>query len=196
MSPQRVCRYHTCLISLAVPKLSCLTGGPVPEACDTVRYEGYGPGGTAVLVAAAANEALATTVRQIFRAGGGHPGAQGSVSYLFNHVGVLRFSPSQAGPRLLNRALQARAEDVVTRSDGSMEVLTDPLDFARIESELRAGGYTATDAQITWRAAVLVPVQGEDAYRLQQLLRELRALTDIQNVYTNAEISDTLLASI
>ena len=70
MSPQRVCRYHTCLISLEVPKLSCLTGGSVPEARDTVRYEGYGPGGTAVLVDAAASEALATTVRQIFRAWG------------------------------------------------------------------------------------------------------------------------------
>ncbi len=168
----------------------------MPEACDTVRYEGYGPGGTAVLVDAAANEPLATVVRQIFRAWGGHTGAQGSVSYLFNHVGALRFTPSQAGSRLLNRAVQAGAEDVVTRSDGSMEVLTDPLDFARIESELRAGGYTATDARITWRAAVLIPVQGEDAYRLQQMLQALRALTDIQNVYTNAEISDTLLASI
>jgi transcriptional/translational regulatory protein YebC/TACO1 len=197
MSPQMDCRYHSCLFSLAVPKLGCLMGGSVPEACDTLRYEGYGPGGTAVLVdGAAAAQDLALQLRQLFRASGGYLGARGSVSYLFNHVGVLRFPATQAGSRLMNRALQAGAEDVVAQSDGSMEVLVDPPDFARIRRQLADGGYGATIAQITWRPALRVSLQGQDAQQMAQLLLSLRKLTGVQNVYSNAEISEPLLAGI
>ena len=170
----------------------------MPEVFDSVRYEGYGPGGTVVVVDGSTRdrEHMTAQVRQTFSRWGGYLGAQGSVSYLFNHVGVLTFGPAESGRRLLQAALQSGAEDVVANSDGSMQVLTDPLEFEAVRASLATSGYLPARAQITWRAATAVPLQGEDAVTMGHLLESLRDLSDVQNVYTNAEIPDEVLARL
>lgn len=170
----------------------------MPEAFDNVRYEGYGPGGAAVVVDCLGcdPERMTVQMRSVFRRWGGHLGARGAVSYLFNHVGMLVFAPAASGRRLLQDALQAGAEDVVTNSDGSMEVLTDPIEFDAVTTKLAADGHSARRAGITWRAACPVVLKGDDAISMTRLLESLQALTGVQNVYTNAEIPDEVLARV
>lgn len=170
----------------------------MPEVFDNVRYEGYGPGGAAVVVDCPGcdRESMTVQMRSVFRRWGGHLGARGAVSYLFNHVGVLVFAPSASGRRLFQAALQAGAEDVVTNSDGSMHVLTDPIEFEAVRTKLATEGHSPVRAWITWRAACPVALRGDEAVSMARLLESLQALTGVQNVYTNAEIPDEVLARV
>jgi len=164
---------------------------------ETVRYEGYGPGGTAVLADCLTGDRERTTgaVRRAFSGCGGHLGARGSVSYLFQDVGALRF---EAGDRvaLAAVALAAGAEDVVTRADGSIEVLTAPAELAMVAGALRAAGFIATAGELTVRSSTLVPVSGEAAAALAQLLESLVSLEDVRHVYSNAALSEPFLARL
>jgi YebC/PmpR family DNA-binding regulatory protein len=161
-----------------------------------VRYEGYAPGGVAVLVECLTDNRNRTVgeVRHAFTKCGGNLGADGSVAYLFQHAGVISFSPGTGEERLMNAALECGAEDVVTNDDGSFDVITDPVDFAQVRDALIAGGLEPEAAEVTMRAATGVAVDGEVAVQVLRLLEMLQDLDDVQEVYSNAELSDDVFA--
>jgi transcriptional/translational regulatory protein YebC/TACO1 len=159
----------------------------VPAAFITVQYEGYGPGGTAVLIECSAPERhdFATHLRRVFAAHGGHLGAQGSVSYLFTRTGVLTYA---SGPQLAELALAAGAEDVQAGS-GGIEILTDPEDFQSVRAALDAAGFVPLTAQITQRPATTVELHGEEAQAMRTFMDGLGSLAAVQGVYSNARYS-------
>jgi transcriptional/translational regulatory protein YebC/TACO1 len=153
-----------------------------------VTYEGYGPGGAAVIVSCVGDsrERTGADVRAAFAGHGGHLGARGSVSYLFNEVGVLSFPAGAGEDRVTVAALAACAEDVLTAKDGSIEVLTDPRDLASIAANLGAAGLVAQSVAVTRRSSVSAPVAGEDVARMRDLLATLEDLDGVEGVWTNA----------
>ena len=163
-----------------------------------VRYEGYGPGGVAVIVDCVTDNHSRTVadVRSAFASCGGSLGAVGSVAYLFNQVGLMTYPPGTNEDRLMEVALEAGAEDVLAHTDGSMEVLTDPLDYETVRARLMADGFAPATCEITQRAATCTRLQGEAAESMVQLLDTLDDLDDVQNVYSNAEIPDEVLARV
>lgn len=163
-----------------------------------MRYEGYGPGGAAVLVdcRTADGERTAAAVRRVFREHGGHLGAQGSVSYLFNTVGQMIFPRGTDEPQLLQAALEAGAEDVVTNADGSIEVLADPMEFEAVRALLASRGFLPESAEVTERASLPALLEGVRAREMLALLRALQALEDVQDVYSNVAIPDEVLAQL
>ena len=165
----------------------------MPEVFESIRCEAYGPGGAALIVDCRTDSRNRTVaqVRQIVRAHGGHLGARGSVSYLFNQVGRLIFPPGSDAVRLAGVAVQAGAEDVIP---ASLEVLTDPIDFETVRVALQAAGFVPISAQVTQRASITVPLEGKAAVSMLQLIEALKDLNDVENVYTNAEIPDEVLA--
>ena len=173
MSLRAECSYHT-----------CLSRGQCLQHPNPVQYEGYGPGGTAVLVECSTLEHvdLAAHLRRVFAAHGGHLGAQGSVSYLFTRTGVLTYAD---GPALAELALAAGAEDVQA-NDGGIEILTDPEDFQSIRATLCAAGFVPETAQITQRAATTVELSGADAQAMRTFVAGLAGVAAVQGVYTNA----------
>ncbi len=182
-------------IERAIQRASGEGGGAL---LDSVRYEGYGPGGAALMVDCLTDNRNRTVaeVRHAFATCGGSLGASGSVSYLFNQVGLMIYPPGTDEDRLMEVALEAGAEDVLASPDGSLEVLTDPLDFETVRARLMADGFAPPDAAITQRAAVSTPLQGEAAESMLQLLAMLEELDDVQDVYSNAEIPDEVLARV
>jgi hypothetical protein len=196
VSPVAVYGYHTRLFSLAAPKLSCLTGISVPQIFESIRYEAYGPGGAALIVACLTDnrERTASLLRQVLLRFGGLPGARGSVDYLFNQVGLMVFPPGMKEGRLKRLALDAGAEEVVANPDGSVEVLTDPIEFEAVRARLLAGNFLPARAEVTQRASTPVRLEGEAAASMVQLVAALKDLDDVENVYTNAEIPDEVLA--
>jgi YebC/PmpR family DNA-binding regulatory protein len=166
-----------------------------PEA---VRYEGYGPGGAALMVDCLTDNRNRTVakVRHAFTEHGGALGASGSVAYLFNQVGLMQYPPGTDEEHLMAAALEAGAEDVVTSADGSLEVLTDPLDFETVRARLVAGGFAPPGGEITQRAALGVRLEGTAAQYMAELLESLEELDDVQDVYSNAEIPDEVLARV
>ena len=163
-----------------------------------IRYEAYGPGGSALLVdcLTADRAGTAARVRKTLLQFGGSPGAEGSVSYLFNQVGVMVY-PSGTPEECLNQlALEAGAEDVVPNSDGSLEVLADPLEFETVKALLVARQMVPEFAEVTQRAATSVKLDGAAAVSMVHLLEALETLEEVRNVYTNAEIPDEVLARV
>ena len=163
-----------------------------------VRFEGYGPGGAAVLVECITDDRSRTRadLRQAFSDYGGQLGAEGSVSYLFNHVGLMTYPPGTDEERLMHAALEAGAEDVVPNSDHSIEVLADPMEFETVRAILTDRGFVPAAAELTERASLTTPLSGEPAERMVRLLETLEDLDDVRNVYSNVEISDEVLARI
>lgn len=165
---------------------------------EAVRYEGYGPGGAAVLIECVTDDHDRTRadLRRAFNEHGGHLGAEGSVSYLFNHVGLMTYPPGTDEERLMRAALEAGAEDVVPNSDRSIEVLADPMEFETVRAILTDRGFVPVAAEVTERASLTTPLSGEPAERMVRLLETLEDLDDVRNVYSNVEISDEVLARI
>jgi YebC/PmpR family DNA-binding regulatory protein len=163
-----------------------------------IRFEGYGPGGAAVLVECITDDSNRTRadLRQAFSDYGGHLGAEGSVSYLFNHVGLMTYPPGTDEERLIHAALEAGAEDVVANSDHSIEVLADPMEFETVRAILADRGFVPAAAEVTERASLTTPLSGEPAERMVRLLESLEKRADVRNVYSNVEISDEVLARI
>lgn len=163
-----------------------------------VRFEGYGPGGAAVLIECITDDHNRTRadLRQAFSDHGGHLGAEGSVSYLFNHVGLMTYPPGTDEERLIHAALEAGAEDVVANSDRSIEVLADPMEFETVRAILTDRGFAPAAAEVTERASLTTPLSGEPAERMVHLLESLEERDDVRNVYSNVEISDEVLARI
>jgi YebC/PmpR family DNA-binding regulatory protein len=166
------------------------------EGLERVRYEGYGPGGAAVMVECVTTDRMrvGAEVRRAFVQHGGRLGADGSVSYLFNTVGLLTYPPGTDEERLMQVALEAGAEDVVPSADTSVEVLADPLEFATVRAVLTHHGFAPATAEVTRRAATALQLSGDDGEAMVQLLEALEGLEDAREVYSNVEISDEVLA--
>ncbi|MCZ6762479.1 MAG: YebC/PmpR family DNA-binding transcriptional regulator [Gammaproteobacteria bacterium] len=165
---------------------------------EEVRYEGYGPGGVAVIVDCLTDNRNRTVaeVRHAFAKYGGNLGADGSVAYLFNHVGQISLPGGADEDRIMEVALEAGAEDVIGNDDSSFDVITDPQEFEAIRNALAAAGLEAETSEITHRASTSAELGAEDAARMIKLLEVLEDLDDVQNVYSNADISEEILASL
>jgi YebC/PmpR family DNA-binding regulatory protein len=163
-----------------------------------IRYEGYGPGGTAVMVDCLTDNRNRTVadVRHAFSKYGGNLGADGSVNYLFNKVGQLLFPPGTDEDTLMEAAIEAGAEDVVVDEDGSIEVLTAPEDFEQVRDAMDATGVEAESAQVTMRASTNAELGVREAESMIKMLETLEDLDDVQEVYSNADISEEILAQI
>jgi len=174
-----------------------LAGRP-RDGLENVRYEGYGPGGAAVMVecVTADRGRVGAEVRRTFVQHGGQLGAHGSVSYLFNIVGLMTYPPGTDEEQLMKAALEAGAEDVVPNSDTSVEVLADPLEFATVRAVLTHRGFAPATAEVTQRAATSLELSGATAEAMVHLLEALEGLDDVRDVYSNVEISDEVLALI
>ncbi len=171
-------------------------GRSAAASLEPARFEGYGPGGTAVMVDCLTDNVTRTSldIRDAFTRNGGHLGADGSVRYLFNRVGLMSFPPGTDVERLMQVALHAGAEDVVPNDDGSVEVLADPTEFDAVRAIITAGGFAPATAEVTQRAAAPNRVSGEAGEQMVRLLEALENLDDVQSVYSNVEISDEVLA--
>lgn len=161
---------------------------------EEVRYEGYGPGGTAVMVDCMTDNRNRTVaeVRHAFSKAGGNLGTAGSVAYQFRETGIIAFSAGDEDA-ILEAALEAGAEDVLTSEDGSIEVLTAPADFVTVKEVLIREGLEPEVAEVTMRAENLTPLDDSDAEKLLRLQDALDDLDDVQNVYSNADIPDEVL---
>ncbi|EEG07402.1 YebC/PmpR family DNA-binding transcriptional regulator [Pseudogulbenkiania ferrooxidans] len=157
-----------------------------------IRYEGYGIGGAAVMVDCMTDNKTRTVadVRHAFSKYGGNMGTDGCVAFQFKHCGYLVFAPGVDEDALMEAALEAGAEDVVTNDDGSIEVITAPYEFTEIKGALEAAGFKAEMGEVTMRALNETELTGEDAERMQKLLDALEDLDDVQEVYTSAVMDD------
>ncbi|ORU90469.1 MAG: hypothetical protein A6F71_05765 [Cycloclasticus sp. symbiont of Poecilosclerida sp. M] len=180
-------------IETAVKKGS---GAADSENFDEIRYEGYGPAGTAVLVDCLTDNKNRTVaeVRHAFSKAGGNLGTSGSVDYMFQKLGVINLSNELDEDSLMEAALDAGAEDVITHDDGTFEVLTQPDDFMTIRDALVEAGFPHEHAEVTLRADNLTPVEVKDAEKILRLLDVLEDLDDVQNVYSNADIPEEAIA--
>ena len=163
---------------------------------EEVRYEGYAPGGIAVLVECTTDNRNRTVseVRHAFTKHGGNLGTDGSVAYLFNKVGVIRFADDKDEERIMELAVDAGAEDVVSEDDGSVEVITSPEDLHNVQTTLVNDGLKCEDADIVQRASTEVVLNEDDGEKVLKLLDALEDLDDVQDVYSNANFPDSLLS--
>ena len=163
-----------------------------------MRYEGYGPGGTAVMVDCLTDNKNRTVaaVRHAFAKFGGNLGADGSVNYLFNHVGQLLYPEGTDEEAIMEAAIEAGAEDIVVDDEGSIEVLTEPAEFERVRDAMLAAGFEPESTQLTMRASTNSELGLDDAASMVKLLETLEDLDDVQEVYSNADISDDVMAQI
>ncbi len=163
-----------------------------------IRYEGYGPGGTAVMVDCMTDNKNRTVaeVRHAFTKFGGNLGADGSVSYLFNNVGLLSYPSGSNEDAIMEAAIESGAEDVIVDDDSSIEVLTDPGDFESVRDAMRAAGLDPEIAELTMRASTHAELELQEAGSMIKMLDILEDLDDVQSVYSNADISEQILAQL
>jgi YebC/PmpR family DNA-binding regulatory protein len=169
------------------------TGEIQGEAYEEIRYEGYGIGGAAVMVDCLTNNRTRTAgdVRHAFSKHGGNLGTDGSVAFLFKHLGVFLFAPGATSEeKVMDIALEAGADDVIANEDGSIEVLCAPGDFAAVSSALAKAGLKPDVAELTMRASTETVLAGDDGATMQKLLDALESLDDVQDVYTTAAIEE------
>lgn len=174
------------------------TGAQEGVNYEEVRYEGYGPGGTAVMVNCLTDNRNRTVaeVRHAFTKAGGNLGTDGSVSYLFNKVGILSYPASADEDAIMEAALEAGADDVVSNDDGSIDVVTTPESYLAVKEAMIAAGFTPKTAEVTMQASTSTELNAREAEKMLRLIDRLEDLDDVQNVYSNAEISDEVLAEL
>lgn len=168
------------------------------DQVEEVRYEGYGPGGVAVLVDCMTDNRNRTVaeIRHAFSKCGGNLGTDGSVAYLFSKAGVISYAAGIDEDKLMEAALEAGAEDIIGYPDGSKEVLTQPEECLGVRDKLIAAGLEPESAEVTMRAATDIKVARDDAERIMKLFDLLEELDDTQHVYSNADIPDEVLAEL
>ena len=168
------------------------TGNLEGVSYEEIRYEGYGIGGAAIIVDTMTDNRVRTVaeMRHALSKHGGNLGTEGSVAFQFKHCGQLIFAPGTSEDRVMEVALEAGAEDVLTDPEGAIEVLTTPADFEAVKNALEAAGLVAEMAEVTWRAENSVSLSGDEAAKMQKLLDILEDLDDVQNVFHNAELED------
>ncbi len=159
---------------------------------EEIRYEGYGIGGAAIIVDTMTDNRVRTVaeVRHAFSKYGGNLGTEGSVAFQFKHCGQLIFAPGTSEDKLMEVALEAGAEDVITGDDGAIEVLCAAPDYESVRAALEAAGFKPEIAEVTMRAENSVALEGEDAERMQKLLDVIEDLDDVQAVFHNAEMAE------
>ena len=168
------------------------TGNLEGVSYEEIRYEGYGIGGAAIILDTMTDNRVRTVaeVRHAFSKYGGNLGTEGSVAFQFKHCGQLVFAPGTSEDKVMEVALEAGAEDVITGEDGAIEVLSAPGDFEAVKNALEAAGLVPELAEVTMRPENTIELAGEDAARMQKLLDVLEDLDDVQAVYHNAELSE------
>jgi len=171
------------------------TGDDDGAVYEEVRYEGYGPGGVAVMVDGLTDNRNRTVaeVRHALSKYGGNLGADGSVAYLFTHTGLLSYPAGTDEDRIMDVAIEAGADDVVTNDDGSIDVLSDPNEFGGVKDAMTSAGLIPEQAEVTMRASTSAELKVSEAETLLKLLDALDELDDVQQVYSNAEIPEELL---
>ncbi|MCG5493344.1 YebC/PmpR family DNA-binding transcriptional regulator [Ectothiorhodospira variabilis] len=162
---------------------------------EEIRYEGYGPGGAAVMVDCMTDNRNRTVaeVRHAFSKCGGNLGTDGSVAYLFDKKGVLSYPEGLNEERIMEAALEAGAEDVVVNDDGSMEVLTSPDEYESVREAMTEAGFKPERGEVTMRAATASSLDADSAQQVLKLLDMLDDLDDVQNIYTNADFPDEVM---
>ena len=155
---------------------------------EEIRYEGYGIAGAAVMVDCMTDNRIRTVadVRHAFTKFGGNLGTDGSVNFLFKHCGQLIFAPGTDESKIIEIALEANAEDVVTNDDGSIEVIAAPYEFITVKEVLERAGFKAEISEVTMKPISETILNGDDIIKMQKLLDALEGLDDVQNVYTTA----------
>lgn len=164
-------------------------GEDADTALEEIRYEGYAAGGVAVIIDCLSDNRNRTVaeVRHAFSKHGGNLAANGAVAYLFKQRGVLCFSPGSNEDQIMQVALDAGADDVVTNSDGSIDVFTAQEDFAKVKAAMEKAGLTSVNAEVTWIAGTECEVDSENAEKISNLIEVLEDMDDVQNVYTNVK---------
>lgn len=159
---------------------------------EEVRYEGYGINGAAIIVDCMTDNRVRTVaeVRHAFSKFGGNMGTEGSVAFMFKHCGQLMYAPGTDEDAVMEAALEAGAEDVITDEEGGIEVLTGPNDFSAVKTAMEKAGFKAEVAEITMKPSTETVFAGEDGIRMQKLLDALENLDDTQELYTNAVIEE------
>jgi len=159
---------------------------------EEIRYEGYGINGVAVIVDCMTDNRTRTVadVRHAFSKYGGNLGTDGSVAFLFKHCGQLVFAPGTDENKLMEAALDAGADDIVTNDDGSIEVITGPYDFVAVKDALAKSGFKPEFAEVTMKPSTEVEMSADDAARMQKLLDAIESLDDVQEVHTNAVLDE------
>ena len=159
---------------------------------DEIRYEGYGINGAAVIVDCMTDNRTRTVadVRHAFSKYGGNLGTDGSVAFLFKHCGQIVFAPGTDENKVMDAAIDAGADDVVTNDDGSIEVITGPYDFLAVKEALAKAGLKPEYAEVIMKPITEVELKGEDGAKMQKLIDALEAIDDVQEVYTSAVIGD------
>jgi YebC/PmpR family DNA-binding regulatory protein len=173
-------------------------GGAEGENYDEIRYEGYGPGGTAVMVDCMTDNRnrTAAEVRHAFNKHGGNLGTDGSVAYLFVKQGVISFEAGADEDAIMEQALEAGAEDIVSNDDGSIDVITAPEDFTSVMDALTAAGLDTAQSELGFNATTSAELDQETAEKLLRLIDALEDLDDVQEVYSNADISAEILEAL
>ena len=166
------------------------TGNLEGVSYEEIRYEGYGIGGAAIIIDTMTDNRVRTVaeVRHAFSKYGGNMGTEGSVAFQFKHVGQIIFAPGTSEDKVMEVALEAGADDVISDEDGAIEVLTDPSQFEAVKNALEAAGLTPEVAEVTMRAENTIDLTGDDAARMQKLLDVLEDLDDVQDVFHNANV--------
>jgi YebC/PmpR family DNA-binding regulatory protein len=164
------------------------TGNLEGVSYEEIRYEGYGIGGAAIIVDCMTDNRVRTVaeVRHAFSKYGGNLGTDGSVAFQFRHCGQLVFAPGTSEDKVMEVALEAGADDVISDDDGAIEVLTAPPDFEAVKNALEAAGLVPDMAEVTMRAENTVDLAGDEALRMQKILDVLEDLDDVQDVFHNA----------
>lgn len=168
------------------------------QELETVTYEGYGPGGTAVMVECMTDNRNRTagSVRHAFSKSGGNLGTDGSVAYLFDKKGVINYEPGLDEDDVMEIALEAGAEDIITNDDGSIDVYTTPEDFGHVKDALDKSGLGAVNAEVTMVPSTSAELDAQTAPKLMRLIDMLEDDDDVQEVYHNADISDEIMESL
>ena len=168
------------------------------ENVEELIYEGYGPNGVAIMLEAMTDNRnrTAAEVRHAFNKNGGNLGTDGSVAYLFERKGQICFAPGIDEEAIMDAALEAGADDVVINDDGSVDVLTAFADFIAVNEALKAAGYVAEEAEVTMIPSTQAELDLEGAQQIMRLIDALEDLDDVQNVYSNAEIPDEVMAQL
>lgn len=159
---------------------------------EEIRYEGYGIGGAAILVDTMTDNKVRTVaaVRHCFSKYGGNMGAEGAVAFQFKHCGQILLAPGADETKVMEIALEAGADDVITDDEGGIEVLTSAQDFEAVKNALEVSGLMPAIAEVTMRAENMIALFGDEAIKMQKLLDMIEEIDDVQNVYHNAEINE------
>ena len=175
-----------------------VAGNNDTDNVEELSYEGYGVAGVAVYVEAMTDNRNRTAgeVRHAFSKHGGNLGTDGSVAYLFERKGQILFAPGVDEEALMDAALEAGADDVVVNDDGSIEVLTTFADFINVNESLKEAGFTAEDAEVAMLPTTTAELDLENAQKFMKMIDALEDLDDVQNVYSNAEISDEIMEQL